>query len=106
MTRLDNAFQDILRAKSTWDVDRVLTGLGTAVDWVPLGNNPANYGLITMGSDPYNGITERITNAIDAMIELEVELKPELRKCSTPRAAVEAIYGLREGNLRDTKDPE
>jgi hypothetical protein len=106
MTRLDDAFQDVLRAKTTWDVDRVLTGLGATVDWVPLGNNPANYGLITMGSDPYNGITERITNAIDAMIELEVELKPELKKCSTPRAAVEAIYGLREGNLRDSKDSD
>ncbi len=106
MTRLETAFQDLLRAKTTWDVDRVVNSLGNAVDWVPLGNNPANYGLITTGSDPYNGITERITNAMDAMIELDVELKPVLKKCGSPRAAVEAIYNLKDGNLRQVADPE
>lgn len=106
MTRLDDAFQSILSAHTTWDVDRIIDRLGKAIDWVPLGNNPENYGLITIGSDPFNGITERITNAMDAMIELEVELKPELKKCTTPRAAIEAIYGFKEGNLRDSRDPE
>jgi hypothetical protein len=106
MTRLDDAFQELLKARTTWDVDQVVNHLGKAVDWIPLGNNPANYGLMKTGSDPYNGITERITNAMDAMIELEVELKPELKRCPTPRAAVEAIYGLKDGNLRDIQDAE
>ncbi|EQD64142.1 hypothetical protein B1B_06700, partial [mine drainage metagenome] len=106
MTRLDDAFQSLIVAHTTWDVERILDRLGKNLDWVPLGNNPENYGLITIGSDPFNGITERITNAMDAMIELEVELKPELKKCPTPRAAVEAIYGFKEGNLRDSRDPD
>lgn len=106
MNRLNAAFHELLGARTPWDVEQVLNHLGKEIDWVPLGNNPANYGLITTGSDAYNGITERITNAMDAMVELEVELRPELKKCATPRAAVEAIYGLKDGNLRGTRDAE
>src|SRR5438876_1037330 len=39
--------------------------------WRPVGDNEANYGLINLGSDPGHALIERITNAIDAVIERE-----------------------------------
>lgn len=53
-----------------------------------------------MGSEPYDAITERITNSMDAMIELNVELNPSLKTAKDPRTAIEQIYKIREGNLR------
>jgi len=96
----DRELNELLTATRAGDVERIVTRLGERIEWVPLGGNPGNFGIISMGADPFDGITERITNAIDAMIELEVEVAPELKRCPSPRAAVEAIYGFRDGNLR------
>jgi hypothetical protein len=37
--------------------------------WRPVGDNEANFGLIDVGSDPGVALVERVTNAIDAVIE-------------------------------------
>ena len=39
--------------------------------WRPVGDNEANYGLINIGSDPGHALIERVTNAIDSVIEAE-----------------------------------
>lgn len=39
--------------------------------WRPVGDNEANYGLINIGSDPGHALIERVTNAIDGVIERE-----------------------------------
>lgn len=39
--------------------------------WRPVGDNEANCGLINIGSDPGNALIERVTNAIDGVIERE-----------------------------------
>jgi len=41
--------------------------------WVPVGGYEANFGLISIGSDPGHALVERVTNAIDAIIEREAE---------------------------------
>ena len=97
---LDEAFDLLFKAKTENEVVRVLDGLEYKIDWVPLGNHPGNFGVISMGADPYDGITERITNSIDAMIELEVELAGNLKQCDNPRKAVEQIYGFKDGSLK------
>jgi len=102
-------FSALLRASTPADVERVIESLGDRIDWVPLGQNPDNYGIVKMGSEPFDGLAERITNAIDAMIEPEVELNPSLKVAQTPRDAVERIHGFKEGNLRycpEEKIPE
>jgi len=53
-----------------------------------------------MSSNPWDGITERITNAMDAMIELEAELNPSLKRADGPRKTIEQIHDLKDGNLR------
>jgi hypothetical protein len=97
-------FAAALKANTPADVERVIDLLGNRVEWIPLGENPDNYGVVRMGSDPFDGLTERITNAIDAMIELEVEVNHPLRATQTPREAVERIHGFKEGNLRYCPD--
>jgi len=96
----DTELNELLTATRAGEVERIIARLGGRVEWVPLGGNAGNFGIVSMGADPFDGITERITNAIDAMIELEVELRPELKGCPNPRKAVEAIYGFKDGNLR------
>ena len=96
----------ILDAQTSTDVETIISSLGDSIDWVPFGNNVGNYGIISMGCDPYDGITERSTNAMDAMIELKVELDPRLKSARTPREVVEAIYKIRDGNLKNASEEE
>jgi hypothetical protein len=101
--RVEEAIHLLFKAKTEVDVDEVLVGLNDRVEWIPLGGRENNIGIVNMGAEPKDGITERITNSIDAMIELEVELNPELLQCSNPREAVEKIYGFKDGYIRSTE---
>src|SRR5438445_3042316 len=101
MKDTESAINDLLSVRTSSEVERVIAQLGGGIKWTPLGNNRGNYGIIRMGAEPYDGITERITNAIDAMIEMECELRPELKGSPNPRVAVEGIYDLKDGNLRN-----
>ena len=105
MSAIEREFALLLKAKSSTDVESIIEALGNQIDWVPLGGDSDNFGRISIGSDPFDGITERITNAMDAMVELRVELRPELKVCSSPRDAIQEIYGLPDGNLRNAPDP-
>ena len=86
------------------EIDEIISELGTRVKWIPIGNNPSNYAILNVGTNPYEGITERITNAIDAIIELAVESSLELKNCENPRQAIERIYGFGDGNLKSCDD--
>lgn len=94
----------LLGAQTPAHVETIIEHVGGSIDWVPVGENPGNYGVIGMSTDPYAGITERITNAIDAVIELGVELSPELKLAPTPRKAAEKVFGFKDGNLRWCED--
>lgn len=76
--------------------------------WRPVGDNEANYGLINIGSDPGNALIERVTNAIDAVIEREA-LRQRGRKAGTvpasPREAVEQWFGVPGGRVANLGDP-
>src|SRR5258708_32135762 len=74
--------------------------------WRTVGDNEANYGLINIGSDPGHALIERVTNAIDAVIEREAlrrlargttDIKP-----ASPREAAEVgcILGIMHGKHR------
>ncbi|MBI5000499.1 MAG: hypothetical protein HZB92_03085 [Euryarchaeota archaeon] len=93
-------FDALLDAKTSADVENIIQQLGDTISWTPIGNNPGNYGVISMGSEPYDGITERITNSMDALIELGIELVPQLKNITSPRKASEIIFGIKEGNLK------
>src|SRR5207244_9694321 len=53
------------------------------VAWVPVGDRPNNRGVIEVSADPGRALVERLTNAIDAVIEAEHRRRngvPEDRK--------------------------
>jgi hypothetical protein len=71
--------------------------------WRPVGNREGNYGSINIGSDPGYAFVERITNAIDAVIEREAvrrlsKAKPKSLPAS-PREAVATWFGVLGGRV-------
>lgn len=76
--------------------------------WRPVGDNEANYGLINIGSDPGNALIERVTNAIDGVIEREALRHVNKKRGSvpaTPREAVEQWFGVPGGRVANLGDP-
>lgn len=69
----------------------------------PVGDRENNYGSINIGSDPGHAFVERVTNAIDAVIEREAIRR--LRKGkghgipATPREAVETWFKVPGGRV-------
>ncbi|MCP3166468.1 hypothetical protein [Myxococcus qinghaiensis] len=71
--------------------------------WRPVGDREGNYGLIAMGSDPGHAFVERVTNAVDAIIEREALRRQPKAKSkampASPREAVEAWFGVKGGRV-------
>ena len=71
--------------------------------WRAVGDSESNYGLITIGSDPGLALIERVTNAIDAVIEREAlrQLPGEDRECApaSPREAVDTWFHIEGGRV-------
>lgn len=64
--------KNVLDAYKTKDVTNVLREIGMGnIIWYPVGGKKNNSGIINMGTDPASALTERITNAIDAVLEKE-----------------------------------
>jgi hypothetical protein len=90
----------LLESRTLKDAKRVvgiLTGLGFV--WMPLGAKEGNFGLVNIGSDPGFAFVERITNALDALIdEAARHAGPEVvAELGSPRAAVAALFAIPEG---------
>lgn len=65
-----------------------LEGLGLC--WFPVGDREANIANINLSTNPGRSITERLTNAMDAVLELGYE--KEQRGESSPQAAAEKWF--------------
>lgn len=76
---------------------------GTRIAWKPVGGNDNNLAIINLGSDPAAGVIERVTNAIDAVLELEWTEKNQPPHLTSPRVAVESWFGIKEGKLGNLK---
>lgn len=77
--------------------------------WRSVGDNEANYGLINIGSDPGHAFVERVTNAIDGVVEREAlrriaKGRPG-RLPTSPREAVDAWFGVPGGRVANLGDP-
>lgn len=76
--------------------------------WRAVGDREGNYGSINIGSDPGSAFVERITNAIDAVIEGEALRRLEKkgkqkRNPSSPREAVEDWFGVPGGRVANLR---
>lgn len=102
---------DIIAALETAKTrDDVSTLIGLAkkqgpVSWRPIGDRPNNSGNIEMGSHPGLAIVERITNMMDAMIELEFSLNPDT-SIKNPREAAEKYFGIPKYGMNELTKEE
>lgn len=71
--------------------------------WRPVGGNDNNLAIIGIGSDPAAGVIERVTNALDSVIELEWLTRNRPTNISTPREAVDKWLGIKGGHLAGYK---
>jgi len=95
-----------LNAHSSHDVRRLiqdLEGQDHAI-WVPVGGRENNLATINLGSDPAAGLVERITNAIDAVLEREWQARGCPTDVRSPREAVEQWFGIQGGSLGNIRN--
>jgi hypothetical protein len=100
--RAQRALRDLVGAATLKEARRAVNALVAAgYDWVPLGGKEGNFGLVNIGSDPGFAFVERITNALDAMVdEAAREAGPAvMASLDSPRAAVAALFGIPEGRI-------
>src|SRR5450631_1505929 len=98
--REHTTLQLLLESRTLKDAKRVVNMLvGMGFGWMPLGEKEGNFGLVNIGSDPGFAFIERITNALDALIdEAACRVPPAVvAELSSPRAAVAALFAIPEG---------
>lgn len=78
---------------------------GDAAQWVPVGRDN-NSGTIEASSDPGRSLVERLTNAIDAVLEAEHDSHRGVPVCGSPRESAMAWLGVPEGGLSEMGQPE
>ena len=98
-------------AKSLWNartqsqVDECLkmaTELNGGLNYRPLGDRPNNAGTVEIPADPTLSSVERITNAIDSIIELEVARKGIIP--ANPQDAARKLLGIPNGGIKEMSD--
>jgi hypothetical protein len=96
-----NEIQNLFEATRKADVAPIIQRLETkGFRWKPVGGILNNSGAVEIGSDPAESLTERITNAIDAVLEREwKEHHSNEPQPLTPRDAAERWFKIPKGQL-------
>lgn len=85
------------------DLESFLVDIGATSNngwkWVPLGGRENNSGSVNLAVEPGQALVERITNGLDAHIELQYELANRPAGLDSPRAAVARLWSLDAGRL-------
>ncbi|MEQ9427075.1 MAG: hypothetical protein RJQ09_21815 [Cyclobacteriaceae bacterium] len=99
-------FEALLKANTAKEVTDILEILTEDhdIEWKPVGGRANNQSTINMGTDPASGLIERITNSIDAVLDLEWNKQGCPEDIDNPRLGAEKWFGLQEGRLRNIKD--
>lgn len=96
-------FDLILNATQVQQVTDVIDAFSEnyEVAWLPVGGNENNFATVNLGSDPAAGLIERVTNAIDAVIDREWLKRGQPSNILSPRQATEQWFGINNGRLAD-----
>jgi hypothetical protein len=98
-------FQKIQGIETVSDLEDALSSfLASHKDewkWTPVGGKENNRGIIDVATDPGRSLVERITNAIDAVLEDEHDKHHGFPKCGSPREASSAWLGIPDGGLSE-----
>lgn len=97
---IQELFNQLLKATTPLEVKNILSEIGDVTDigldkpfgrlqlhWHPYGNKTSNYSTIGLASKPGRSLTERITNAIDAVLEGH-----SLSTATLPTSPQEAVH--------------
>ncbi len=78
--------------------------------WRNFNDSDSNDGPMSLNADPGHAFNERVTNGIDAVIELYLQLlqlrNPKAPIPSSPREAIELCFGIKPGDLADAEELE
>ncbi|MBI2612799.1 hypothetical protein HYW59_03265 [Candidatus Kaiserbacteria bacterium] len=100
-----NLFSILLKADTCADVEAAITQFenehSAECTWVPVGKKDNNSGPINIAADPGRSLVERLTNAVDAVLEREHEVRGGSPVCRTPREAASAWLGIPSGGLSE-----
>ena len=94
-------------AKSEADIEWIMstaTKLYGTVETRPVGGRPNNSGIVRVSSDPMLALVERITNAIDACLELEARGRGTT--APSPREAARQWFKVPDAGLQALSDAE
>jgi hypothetical protein len=112
---LKPALVALMSARTIVDAERAVSLLESAgCRWRPVGDRENNYGIINISSDPGHALIERVTNAIDAIIEREALSKAatggsrkdkQKSPPATPREAAQEWLNIPAGRLAGMTTP-
>ncbi|MEJ2253225.1 MAG: hypothetical protein P8Y75_02455, partial [Nitrospirota bacterium] len=84
----------LLGSRSVSEIDTAInnfeSGRHLQVGWIPFGNRENNRGAIEVATDPGRSLVERLTNALDAVLEAEHERHNGIPTCRSPEEAATA----------------
>lgn len=96
-------FRDVLSEAGDYDTATLDAAFGPhQLMWKAFGDNPSNVSTIGLGTKPGRSLTERVTNAIDAILERRFQegASPQ----PSPRKAAEAWFGRPPAGLFNWKN--
>ena len=99
-------FEKLLKANTAREVTDILVDLtdNHEIRWEAVGGRGNNQSTINMGTDPAAGLVERITNSVDAVLDLEWYQQGCPTDIESPRVAVQKWFGLSEGKMRNIEN--
>jgi hypothetical protein len=98
----------LMEAATMKDVERILKmaeALSGPLLQRAVGDRENNIGTIRLGSDPALGIVERVTNGMDALLDLG-HFEHSGDSPATPREAAKLWYGVPSGGVGDMSETE
>lgn len=102
---VEEFYRAVAGAGTVSEVEEALTAFSAEhsaeLAWKPFGGKPNNRGVIELSADPGRSVVERLTNSIDAVLELEHERHRGLPTCRTPREGASAWLNVPEGGLSE-----
>jgi hypothetical protein len=95
----DDLFTALRHATSTSEVAEALNEADEDWLWKPVGNRENNRGTIEAAADPGRSLVERLTNGMDAVLELEHQAHNGIPDCRSPKEAAAAWLGVPDVGL-------
>jgi hypothetical protein len=98
----------VLAARTPTDIEQVLAAAAAELGgrlWRDLGDRRSNAGTVQIASSAASALIERVTNAIDGMLELKAEEHTGPPPTS-PRQAAREWFGIPRGGIGELADKE